>query len=73
MPLHALSGGESAVIYDIDDSGYLRRRLMKFGFTRNARVTALFSAIRGGPASYLICDAVVVLRACDAMKVKMKR
>lgn len=58
--------GETAVVERLLIHGSMRRRLLDLGLCENARVKCLGKSPLGDPCAYLICGAVIAIRASDA-------
>lgn len=67
--LRDLSPGESAVVRSNLARGSMRRRLLDLGLTENRKVTCVGRSPWGDPTAYLICGAVIALRAGDSGRI----
>lgn len=57
--------GECAVVERLLIHGSMRRRLLDLGLCENARVKCVGKSPLGDPSAYLICGAVIAIRAAD--------
>jgi len=69
MPLHELPVGCTGKVMQIKATGAIRRRMLDLGLTFSAEVAALQKSPSGDPTAYLICGAVIALRAQDAAQI----
>ena len=66
VTLSDIAVGESCFVRELHTAGSMRRRLLDRGFTSNTKVTCLGRSPAGDPSAYLVCGAVIALRAADA-------
>ena len=64
--LSDLQPGETAVVQKILTEGGMRRRLLDLGLCECAKVKCVGKSPLGDPSAYLICGAVIAIRAADA-------
>lgn len=57
--------GECAVVERLLIHGSMRRRLLDLGLCENAKVKCIGKSPLGDPSAYLICGAVIAIRAAD--------
>lgn len=70
--LNDISPGESAVVCSLTASGGMRRRLQDLGLVEGARVECVGRSPGGDPSAYLICGAVIAIRAQDGRNVLVR-
>ncbi len=58
--------GETAVVERLLIHGSMRRRLLDLGLCECAKVKCVGKSPLGDPSAYLICGAVIAIRAADA-------
>lgn len=58
--------GDTAVVKRLNIHGSMRRRLLDLGLCENAVVKCVGKSPLGDPSAYLICGAVIAIRATDA-------
>ena len=68
--LDELKTGQSALISTLEGDGAIRDRLTDLGFTKNSRITCLFSSMWNDPRAYEVKGSVVALRKSDAQKIR---
>ena len=71
MNLHNLTPGTGALIYKLNATDSLRRRLLDIGFTPGAQVTCLFQSPAGDPKAYAIMGSVMALRSEEASRIEI--
>ncbi len=71
MKLNDIRPGEVARVTAVVESGSLSRRLRDLGFNENAAVECVGASPCGDPSAYLICGAVIALRAVDAANIEV--
>lgn len=70
--LASLEAGQSALVFELDGTPDMCRRLQDLGLIRGTRVTCLGKSPAGDPAAYLFRGAVIALRAADAGQVRLE-
>ena len=73
---HTLTGmeiGETAVVKRLTIHGAMRRRLLDLGLCEGAEVKCIGRSPLGDPSAYLICGAVIAIRAADSCGVIIRR
>ena len=68
-----IAPGDSCVVCGLTTTGSMRRRLLDIGLVENTPVYCIGKSPGGDPAAYLICGAVIAIRAVDAATVLVKR
>ena len=68
-----IAPGDSCVVSELTTAGSMRRRLLDIGLVKNTPVYCIGKSPGGDPAAYLICGAVIAIRAVDAATVLVKR
>lgn len=58
--------GETAVVERLLIHGSMRRRLLDLGLCEGSVVKCVGKSPLGDPSAYLICGAVIAIRAADA-------
>ncbi len=71
MKLNDMLPGQLARVLAVGESGSLARRLHDLGFYENAPVECVGVSPFGDPSAYLICGAVIALRASDASDIEV--
>ena len=71
--LSDLAPGEECRVTGLSTKGDMRRRLLDIGLVENTRVRCLGKSPGGDPSAYLICGAVIAIRAADARTVLVAR
>lgn len=64
--------GERAVVEELKTSGAMRRRLLDIGLSTGAEVECVGRSPMGDPSAYLICGAVIAIRARDCRGVVVR-
>lgn len=67
-----IAAGEHCFVSGLRATGGMRRRLLDIGLVENAKVTCLGRSPAGDPSAYLICGAVIAIRARDAHDVVVR-
>lgn len=67
--LSQLKDKDCALVLSLETPAPLRRRLGSLGLYPGASVQALFPSISGDPRAYLVQNAVIAIRNCDAEKI----
>ena len=65
--------GESCTVAGLTATGGMRRRLLDIGFVKNVSVSCIGKSPCGDPCAYLVCGAVIALRAADAATILVER
>ena len=68
-----ITPGETCVVCELTTVGSMRRRLLDIGLVENTPVYCIGKSPGGDPTAYLICGAVIAIRAADAATVLVKR
>ncbi|MBO5355153.1 MAG: ferrous iron transport protein A [Clostridia bacterium] len=68
-----IAPGDSCVVRELTTTGSMRRRLLDIGLVENTPVYCIGKSPGGDPAAYLICGAVIAIRATDAATVLVSR
>ncbi|MBQ2973949.1 MAG: ferrous iron transport protein A [Clostridia bacterium] len=55
----------TATVRKINAPEGIRRRLMDIGLTENSKIECIGKSPMGDPSAYLICGAVIAIRASD--------
>ncbi len=55
----------TATVRRINAPEGIRRRLMDIGLTENSKIECIGKSPMGDPSAYLICGAVIAIRASD--------
>ena len=55
----------TATVRKINAPEGIRRRLMDIGLTENSKIECIGKSPTGDPSAYLICGAVIAIRASD--------
>ncbi len=71
MKLNDMRPGQVARVSSVGELCSLARRLHDLGFNENAAVECVGVSPFGDPAAYLICGAVIALRAADAADIEV--
>lgn len=71
--LSELMVSERARVTALSAQGAMRRRLLDLGLCEGATVSCVGKSPGGDPAAYLICGAVIAIRAADAATVTVQR
>ncbi|MBQ2842234.1 MAG: ferrous iron transport protein A [Clostridia bacterium] len=69
ISMNEININEKATVREINVCGGIRRRLMDMGLTENARIECVGRSPMGDPCAYLICGAVVAIRASDCAEI----
>ena len=72
LTLAQIAPGERCFVSKLRATGGMRRRLLDIGLVENAPVTCLGRSPGGDPSAYLICGAVIAIRARDARDVVVR-
>lgn len=70
--LRALREGESARVREVAAEPAMRRRLLDIGLIPGTQVKCVAVSPAGDPAAYLIRGAVIALRGCDAVGIRLE-
>lgn len=70
--LDKISTGEYATIVAVDTELSLKQRLYDIGLVPNTKVKVIHQSPSGNPRAYLVRDAVIALRNCDAQKISVR-
>ena len=73
MRLSRLAVSDRACVTGLTAQGGMRRRLLDLGFCEGAMVECVGKSPGGDPSAYLICGAVIAIRAADADTVTVCR
>ena len=73
LRLSELTPGEWGRVARLTAEGAMRRRLLDIGLVENAPVHCIGKSPGGDPSAYLICGAVIAIRAADAARVLVVR
>lgn len=71
--LFDIKPGQSCIVEGLTATGAMRRRLLDIGLVQQSRVSCVGKSPGGDPSAYLICGAVIAIRASDARTVLVKR
>ncbi len=71
--LDRLRPGESATVVDMEVGGSMRRRFLDIGLIPNTRVECVGRSPAGDPSAYLICGALIAIRARDCRGIRVSR
>ena len=63
--MNEIDVSRKATVKSIDACGEIRRRLMDMGLVENTQIECVGKSPLGDPKAYLICGAVVAIRAAD--------
>lgn len=73
LTLLELQPGQRGRVQTMDLTGALRRRLRDIGLIEGAAVECVGRSPGGDPAAYLLCGAVIALRAQEAETIRIIR
>lgn len=65
ISMDKINVNEKATVRRIDTCGSIRRRLMDMGLAENTEIECVGRSPMGDPCAYLICGAVIAVRAGD--------
>ena len=68
-----LAVGESCLVRELRAKGSMRRRLLDIGVVEGAPIVCVGKSPAGDPSAYLLCGAVIAIRARDAHDVLVCR
>ena len=71
FPLCDLSIDRDAVIQSLDFQGNERRRMLDLGLREGSTVKPVLRSPSGNPTAYRICGAIIALRSCDSMRIRV--
>lgn len=71
--LLSLKKGEKAKIFELKNSGDIKRRLQDIGLIKGTEVKCSFISPLGDPTAYLIKGALIAIRSEDAEKIITQR
>ena len=70
--LSDINPGERAVVYRLNSSGSMRRRMLDIGLVENTSVECLGRSPGGDPTAFLIRGAVIAIRSEDCKDILIK-
>ncbi|MBQ8358239.1 MAG: ferrous iron transport protein A [Clostridia bacterium] len=68
-----IAPGEKCTVSGLTATGAMRRRLLDIGLVEHTPVYCIGKSPGGDPSAYLICGAVIAIRAADAATVLVER
>lgn len=73
ISLNQIKQGETAAAVRISGDAGMVCRLTDMGLVENAPIECVGRSPLGDPSAYLICGAVIAIRAADAAKITVRR
>ncbi|MBR7182189.1 MAG: ferrous iron transport protein A [Clostridia bacterium] len=73
LTLADIQPGERCLVSALLATGGMRRRLLDLGVVENAPILCIGRAPADDPSAYLLCGAVIAIRACDARGIVVRR
>lgn len=70
--LNQLKYGEKAVIYNLNNKGNIRRRLLDIGLIAGTTVECVGVSPSGDPKAFLIRGAVIAIRNADSRLIEVR-
>ena len=67
--LTEMNSGDTAVIYQLEAKGCIRRRLMDIGMIPGTKIECLQKSPLGDPVAFLVRRTVIALRCEDAFDI----
>ena len=64
---------EKVFVEEINSNDVIKRRFLDIGLSRDTEVVPLYNSICGGIRAYLIRNAVICIRDCDAEGIIVRR
>lgn len=70
--MNEIDVNRKATVKAIDTCGEIRRKLMDMGLAENTQIECVGKSPLGDPKAYLICGAVVAIRAADCREITVE-
>lgn len=67
--LDNLNTGQSGLIYEINTSNYIKKRLLNLGIIKNTKIKSLYKSPFKDPTTYLVRNSIIALRNKDAKNI----